>query len=220
MSTITLKDIIAVFRKDKVEYKMHCEVSDVKYYACEFDDINGMYYYDFCASKEDALNYACNVSLNMDKSIDDFDLTINKHGHRTFHSKDSIHKCPSFVEEYDGKLYNQWVYYSHDEFGLLFDPNKYLNCPKTKKELREYLADGNVVEKGWGSRSQVSVFIGNMFHFMQNIDAPESISYVYPFAQKEFLFGFMERKYVDGNVLWFDPEYRKEEFFNYKLYRL
>lgn len=102
------------------------------------DTVNGMTYRNTYPSIFTAVNYLMVSVFNTTKNKDWFDKNTSQ----------------LFIEEYDGKLYNHWIYREYNEYSQLFkeyDDSK----PRTLLELEKYLKNGNVLVTNWSERAPV-----------------------------------------------------------------
>jgi len=156
---------------DNMYTKVHCDPDKAKYYLFTYDDVNGTSFFEFFPSKEEAVDYllehiGCNCSL------EDFEIGDKNH---LYPKNKSGPNC--FTEEKDGQLYHHWVYYDHDKYALLFDPDDYENPPSTKSELHEFIKTGNVLCTNWATRAPVYHYVGNV---LVKMDCDGKVSKYYP----------------------------------------
>jgi hypothetical protein len=97
-------------------------------------------------TEDEALNHIMNVDFNAGKTRE-WQEEENKND-----------RYPSFVEEYDRKLYSHWMSYNHEKYHELFEEYTE-NMPKTLKDLKQFLADGNRVTVGWADRNSIQYFL-------------------------------------------------------------
>lgn len=168
---------------------------DPTHYSLIFDDTNGYLYFDFFDTKKQAVDHLMNL-MNCNKTITDYSLEKDA----TFHEKDNKILFPFFIEEKDGKLYEQWVYYEHS------DDNE-IRGMKTIEELRTYIENGNTFWTCGKTRAPVSYSIGNRFVVLEDIKTGD-IEQIMPLSQCDF--SEYKPSYRDSEITLIDTEKGKE----------
>lgn len=159
--------------KQRAKVTTHCSPYDIAFAMTSWDAASMCNVVDFFETRYDAIEYVMEL-IGAKRSIDDYNVDHN--GTLTFKSNPKLYR--PLVEQKDGKLYLHRVSYNHERTSLLFDPDKYINPPRTKQELRKFLANGFSLTVSWDDIPAV-YNISNMMLVRVVMDGEKEVSVGY-----------------------------------------